>query len=119
MGVLIMALVIIRLTEKLSKWVPRALPFIRSLKKNAYGANYLFIYIVLLLVTLTGYSFATAKGDGISVFGLFVLPSIAMWGKPGQAFFDRIHYLLAYVTALVILRHSVEKTLSAIRRKKH
>lgn len=118
MGVLIMALVIIRLAEKLSKWMPNPLPFIRSLKKSAYGANYLFIYIVLLLVTVTGYSFATGKGDGISVFGLFELPSIALWGKPGQAFFDRFHYLLAYSAALVIFRHSVEKTLSAIRRKR-
>ena len=119
MGVLLMVLVIIRLAEKISKGLPGPLAFVRSLKRNAYGLKYLFIYILLLLVTVVGYSFATSKGDGISVFGMFELPSIAMWGKTGQAFFDRTHYLLAYVTALVILRHSVEKTLSAIRRKKH
>ena len=119
MGVLILTLVIIRLAEKLSKGVPGPLPFIRSLKKTAYGANYLFIYILLLLLAATGYSFATAKGDGISVFALFVLPPIAIWGKLGQAFFDKLHFLLAYATAFVILRHSIEKTFSAIRRKKH
>lgn len=118
-GVLIMALVIIRLVEKLSKWMPGPLPFMRSLKKSAYGANHLFIYILMLLITVTGYSFATAKGDGISVFGLFYLPSIVLWGKTGQALFDRLHYFFAYGSALVILRHSVEKILNAIRRKKH
>lgn len=118
-GVLIMALVIIRLAEKLSKRVPSPLPFIRSLKRSAYGANYLFIYILLLLVAVVGYSFATAKGDGISVFGIFELPSIVQWGEKGQTVLDRLHLFLAYVTALVILRHSVERMLSAIRRKKH
>ncbi|MDT8317299.1 MAG: cytochrome b/b6 domain-containing protein [bacterium] len=116
-GMLIMALVIVRLTEKLSKWTPGPLPFMRSLKKSAYGANHLFINILILLVAFTGYSFATAKGDGISLFGLFYIPPIALYGKEGQALFDRLHFLLAYGAALVILRHSIEKTFDAMRRK--
>ena len=116
-GVLIMILVIIRLAEKISKGLPRPLAFIRSLKRNAYGLNHLFIYLLILLVTLAGYSFATAKGDAISVFGIFELPSISLWGKNGQIVLDRLHFLLAYATALVIFRHSVERGLNSIRRK--
>lgn len=118
MGVLLMVLVIIRLAEKISKGLPGPLAFVRSLKRNAYGLKYLFIYILLLLVTVVGYSFATSKGDGISVFGMFELPSIVQWGESGQTVLDRLHFLLAYATALVILRHSVEKGLNAISRKR-
>lgn len=119
MGVLLMFLVIIRLVEKVRKGLPQPWAFVRSLKRNAYGLKHLLIYILLLLVTVVGYSFATSKGDGISVFGIFELPSIAQWGKSGQAVLDRLHFLLAYATALVILRHSVERTLNAMRRNKH
>ena len=53
-GVLILVLVIIRLAEKLSKWMPGLLPFMRSLKRSAYGANHLFIYILMLFVAFSG-----------------------------------------------------------------
>ena len=118
-GVLLMILVIIRLAGKIRNGLPRPWAFIRSLKRNAYGLNHLFIYLLLLLVTIVGYSFATAKGDGISVFGIFELPSIAQWGENGQALLDRLHFLFSYAAALVILRHSVERGFSAIRRKRH
>ena len=117
-GLLTMALVLVRLAEKLSRRVPPARSFLRSLRKSAYGTDYLFIYILILFVSVTGYSFATAKGNGISFFGIFQVPPLIGWGEAAQKTLDRLHYLLAWGAFLVIIRHSVEKGLHAVRRKK-
>ena len=47
------------------------------------------------------------------------IPSMILWGETSQAVLDRLHFLLAYATALVIFRHSLERGLNAIRRKRH
>ena len=117
-GLLVMLLVLLRLGLRLKRGGPKAGTFLRSLRREAYGSNFLLIYILALLCCFTGYSFVTASGKAVSFFGLFDVPSVIKWGKGAEPFFSRAHDILVYATALVILRHTVERGMSAIRRRR-
>jgi len=117
-GLLVMVLVLLRLVSMSKRGIPRFSLFMRSLRHEAYGANFLLIYILTLLSCFTGYSFVTAGGKEVSFFGLFEVPVLIKWGKGAEPFFSRSHDILVYGTALVILRHAVERGMSAVRRRR-
>jgi cytochrome b561 len=117
-GLLVMVLVVLHLGARLKKGLPKASLFLRSLRHEAYGANSLLLDILALLCCLTGYSFVTSRGKPVSFFGLFDVPALIQWGKGAEPFFSRAHDILVYGTALVILRHVLERGMSALRRRR-
>lgn len=116
-GLLILFMALVRLAVKLYHGRPPVKAFLRSLKRDAYGTNHLLLYGLIPLIALSGYSFATAKGDAVPLFGLFDVPSIIRWGKEGQVVFDWAHYLLVYTTGAVVLRHACQRLRYAILKR--
>jgi len=117
-GLLVLLLVLLRLGVILKSGLPKRGTFLHSLRHEAYGTKFLLIYILALLCCFTGYSFVTAGGKEVSFFGLFEVPALIKWGKGAEPFFSRAHDILVYVTALVILRHAIERGMSAVRRRR-
>ena len=63
------------------------------------------INLTVVALPITGYIIATSKGDGIEVFGLFIIPSmfpVSAWLN-GAA--ESVHYYAAYLMAALILLH--------------
>ena len=113
-----MVLVVLRLIARLKRGITKVPVFLRSLRHEAYGVNFLLIHIRALLCCFTGYSFVTAGGKPVSFFGFFDVPALIKWGKGAEPFFSRAHDILVYGTALVILRHALERGMSAVRRRR-
>lgn len=118
-GLIVMVLVFFRICVILKKGVPKASQFLRSIRHEAYGANFLLIYFLVLLCCLTGYSFVTSRGKPVSFFGFFDVPALISWGKAAEPFLSRAHDILVYATALVIVRHGFERGIRALGRKRN
>ena len=76
---------------------PRHKPWELRLASLVHG----LLYLLLIVIVLSGYLISTAKGQGIDVFGWFTLPAL-ITGLPEQA--DRaglVHYWLA-ISVLVL-----------------
>ena len=72
----------------------------------ARSAHHL-LYLMTLLVPLSGYLISTAKGDGISVFGWFTVPALLPTVDQGEELAGKFHYYLAFGTAYLVGLHAL------------
>ncbi|MFQ5328671.1 MAG: cytochrome b [Thermodesulfobacteriota bacterium] len=70
-------------------------------------------YLLMGLITISGYLISTSAGASISIFGIFGMPPIVTVGDGTRAIAIGLHYYLSYGTALLILLHAL------IRAKPH
>ena len=72
----------------------------------ARGAHYL-LYVMTLVVPVSGYLISTAKGDAISVFGWFEVPALLPSVDQGEELAGQLHYYLAFGTAYLVGLHAL------------
>jgi len=73
-GVIVTALLVLRLTWRLSNYRPKLMGR-QWEQKTALMVHRLF-YILLTAIIVSGYLITTADGQGVSVFGYFSIPAI-------------------------------------------
>lgn len=77
------------------------------LEKLAAHLGHIAIYMVLMLVMLSGYLISTANGRGVSVFGWFDMPAF-IYGLPNQASIaGDIHWYSALTLVVLALGHTL------------
>lgn len=118
LGLLIVAMALVRLIFKLRKGVPTFREFIFSLKYNIYGVHHLLLYGLILSAAAAGFGFAASTGDPVPFFGLFDIPSPFTLEKEAGEFFDAVHITLVFALGILILLHSIEKMRILLRRRK-
>lgn len=112
LGVALAALLLLRLLWHRISPLPAPLGNHSRWEQRTARATHLLLYLLLVIILLSGYLISTAKGQGVSVFGWFELPALVS-GLPDQA--DRagqVHYwlalsllVLAAIHALAALKH--------------
>lgn len=111
-GVLVGIAMLARLAWRIAVGVPKAEPGIPGWEKAAAHLAHGVLYLGVFAAFATGYLMSTAKGDPVSVFGLFELqPTVT--GLDGQADTSGLVHLwigygligLAAVHALAALKH--------------
>ncbi|MEL6373925.1 MAG: cytochrome b [Pseudomonadota bacterium] len=110
LGMVLVVLILVRLAWRAMTRTPAALPHSR-LEALAGHAAHLALYVLLIVMGITGYVFATADGKPISVFGAFELPPLIQSKVAGDLAGD-VHEWAAYaivglavVHALAALKH--------------
>lgn len=63
------------------------------------------LYILLLVVPMSGYAYASSKGAVVRVFGLFDLPTILPSGSSLVRTLGEIHPFLAWTIGTLVLGH--------------
>jgi len=102
-GLLVLALVIIRLSWRLLNVTPAlSLPLWEKL--GAHASHYA-LYIFMFAMPLTGWIMTSAAGLPPSFFGLFVLPPITQPNQEVRELFQQIHGWLAYALIAFITLH--------------
>lgn len=94
-GVLLAVLIVLRLIWRWANPRPAHLPGHRLWEIRLATLVHGLLYLLLMVIVLSGYLISTATGQGVDVFGWFTLPALVS-GLPGQA--DRaglVHYWLA------------------------
>lgn len=95
-GVLVGVAMLARLIWRLSVGVPRTLPTIPAWEARTAHIAHMILYLGVFAAVITGYLISTAEGEGISVFGLFILPATVTGEGPQADLAGRIHLLIGY-----------------------
>jgi len=105
LGILILALVALRLLWRLSNPTPRLPDTTPALERWLAHAGHALLYLLMLAMPLSGWVISSASGFGLQVFGLFKLPEIVGADKELQSLAETVHYWLFWALAALVLVH--------------
>tara|TARA_R110002126_G_scaffold160458_13_gene308142 strand:- start:4817 stop:5368 length:552 start_codon:yes stop_codon:yes gene_type:complete len=95
-GIMLFFLVIFRLFWRFSTQKPRALSSHSVLEKRLARITHIVLYLLLLLIMLSGYLISTADGRPIAVFDWFNVPALGELFPRQADIAGAIHQYLAY-----------------------
>lgn len=106
-GLALFAVLLFRLLWRCFNPRPAHLPNHRRWELNLAAAVHGLLYLLLLVIVISGYLISTAKGQGISFFGWFEVPA-TLTDLPSQA--DRagaVHYWAAILVLGLAALHAL------------
>lgn len=104
LGILAVALMLLRLVWKLFNTQPEGLDK-PALNKAAHGVHHLF-YVMIFLLGVSGYLISTAEGDAISVFDWFAVPALITPFEGQADLAGEIHEWLGYGLIAFVILHA-------------
>jgi len=105
LGMLALVLAVTKITWTLGDTTPEPAPTIRPWELRSAHAMHRTLYVMMLLLPLTGYVISTSAGDPISFFGLFGIPALIPQSDGLRDLAVEVHYYAAYATAALIALH--------------
>ncbi|MDO6459568.1 cytochrome b [Granulosicoccaceae sp. 1_MG-2023] len=105
-GLLLMALVIVRLGYRAKITTPPPEPGHSRFEKRAAALTHALLYLLILAIGISGYLISTAEGKGIVFFGWFEVPALS---RPfdGQAdIAGLVHLWLAWSLIALVAIHA-------------
>ncbi len=104
-GVLILALMLIRLGYRLTHGVPDPEPTLTNWQRGVSHLVHLSLYAVLIAQALIGWIATSAYGAAIWVFGLFIMPDLVSKDQELAKPLFLVHDILGYVAAGLVALH--------------
>jgi len=103
-GIVVLALIVLRLLWRLSHRVPPAaeLPRWQAVASSAVHA---LLYLLVLITTLTGWFYASARGWTLAFFDLFPLPALSAQGSRVGRAIGSVHENLVWVLLALVAVH--------------
>jgi cytochrome b561 len=89
-GMVVLALIVLRLLWRTTHPAP-AEPELPRWQRNASVAVHWLLYALVLLTTLSGWFYASARGWSLTFFGLFSLPALVAQGSATGRAIGEIH----------------------------
>ena len=105
-GLLVMALLLIRALWRVSNTKPSALPTHKAWEVNVAIWTHRLLYLIILLIGVSGYLISTSKGQGIEFFGLFEVPALRELSADKADLAGDIHFYLAWSLILLAATHA-------------
>lgn len=106
-GLAVFAVMLFRLLWRCFNPRPAHLPNHSGWERSLAAVVHMLLYLLLLVIVLSGYLISTATGQGISFFGWFDVPALVS-GLPAQA--DRagsVHYWVAMAVLVLAGLHAL------------
>lgn len=103
-GVTILGLAVLRSAWRLTHRAPPLLPMPRWQQVAAHGGHWL-LYLLMLVIPVTGWIYSNAAGYPIVYLGKFPLPTLVGRNHELAARWVTVHHVLAFVLAAVIAGH--------------
>lgn len=104
-GVTIFLLVLIRLLWRLTHRVPAPPPQMPRWQRAAAAASHLLLYVLTLVIPVSGWLFSSASGFKVVYLGQIPLPDLIGKDKALADQLQLTHELLNYFMAVVVLMH--------------
>ena len=104
-GMLVFFLLLVRIVWMFTNQRPSPLVSYQRWEILAAKVTHILFYVLLLLVSISGYFITTAKGASIDMFGWFDIPALMHLDKDLAEISGEIHEIAAYVMALLFLLH--------------
>ncbi|MBX9829929.1 MAG: cytochrome b [Xanthobacteraceae bacterium] len=105
LGVLILLLMILRLINRLMVGAPVPDPAIARWQKAVSSAVHGLLYVLLFLMSATGYVANSAYGAKTPFFGLFELPMIIAKNEPLSEKLFAFHKYTGWLVAVLVVMH--------------
>lgn len=103
-GIVVLALVVVRLAWRVTHPVPPE-PELPRWQRNASSAVHWLLYLLVLMTTLSGWFFASARGWSLTFFGFFPLPGLVAQGSRVGRALGEIHEGVVWVLLAVVGLH--------------
>ena len=106
-GVIIGLLIIFRIAWNAFQSKPEQLGDHSKLLSVLAKLGHLSLYLLMILLVISGYLISTAKGVGIDVFGLFEIPAFLAENTDRAEFAGKVHRLMGSVFILTVIVHAI------------
>jgi cytochrome b561 len=106
-GMLLWLLALLRILWALYDRPPPLVKGMRAWERLAARASHSTLYLLTLLIPLSGYLISTAKGHAIDMFGLFEIPALLPAMEQMEETAGKAHYLLAFGAAWLVVAHAL------------
>ncbi len=105
LGMVVFFLLIVRIVWLCAN--QRPLPLATYMRWEVIAAKFTHVlfYILLILLSVSGYFITTAKGASIDMFAWFDIPALTRLDKDQAEIAGELHEIAAYVMALLFLLH--------------
>lgn len=103
-GVVILLLFFVRLINRILNKAPTLPDIFKKSEKIAANIGHISLYILMLLMPLSGYLMSNSYGYNVKLFGL-KLPNLISTNYELGPIFSKAHFYLGYFLLLVILIH--------------
>lgn len=103
-GIVVLALIVVRLAWRLAHRVPPE-PELPGWQRNASSAVHWLLYLLVLVTTLSGWFYVSARGWSLTFFGLLPLPALVTQGSPVGRALGGIHESVVWVLLGLVAMH--------------
>jgi len=106
MGLLLLAMMVIRMVWRLFNHTPEPLPTHTPITHGAARLVHHLLYLLLFAVMISGYLISTADGRPVEVFGAFSIPATITSIPEQEEVAGKIHLILAITLIALALVHA-------------
>ena len=105
LGVVVLAIVVVRATNRLTHRVPKLPDTVGSLERTMVVGSEFALYAAMLAQPLVGWAMVSASGRPVVIFGTVRLPRIAPFDADLYFALRQTHSVLAYFLVAVVAAH--------------
>jgi cytochrome b561 len=106
-GVLLFAVILLRLVWRLLNPTPRPLPHHRRWEITAARAVHGLLYLLPLVVAISGFLMSTADGRAVAVFDWFEVPALFTGMEQQEEVMGDLHEILAWGLIAIAALHAM------------
>jgi cytochrome b561 len=106
LGILVFALMLLRLLWRKNSQDPNAIPSISKSNLVAAKIVKVLLYVVVFIICISGYFITTAEGSGASFFGLFSIPATVELSADNIDRMGALHKYCAWGLMGIVILHA-------------
>ncbi|VVE44252.1 cytochrome B [Pandoraea capi] len=105
LGILILALVLVRIIVRVTRGSPPLPDSVPSLQQTAAKASHILLYALMLIMPLIGWAMVSAGGYPVTLFGAYHLPPLVSTDARLFALLRALHTWLAFALFALVIGH--------------
>lgn len=107
LGMLLFVMLLFRIYWRVSEPLPTKLASYQAWEVTLARLVHILFYVLLLLLSVTGYLIVTAKAAPLDILGWFSIPALTELPVEVAAFIESIHYYSAYGMIFLAILHTL------------
>ena len=105
-GLIVLLLVFAKFCWQIGNRTPSPGAHLKPWERMASSGMHWVLYVLMVLVPVTGYVITTSAGQGVSLFGLVDVPAVLPQSETARDAAIAIHYYFSYGAIALILGHA-------------